>query len=412
MLTSQNIIDKKKDFFFPNAMHFYQKPPHIVRGEGQYLFDDEGKRYVDFFAGVTVVNCGHCNSEINARVQEQLNKLQHTSIIYLTEPMVELAERLSTLLPGDINRTFFVNSGTEANEGALLLARMHTGRRGFIAFEGGLHGRSALTMSVTGIPMWRVDPFLDEHVHFAKGYMAFEDDLENQAMVSLESLKEILEAHGSEIAALIAEPILGNGGIHVPPDDFWKQVKTLCEDYGVLMIADEVQTGFGRCGEMFAVNHFGVVPDILTYAKALGNGTPIGGFSAREAVAKSFNKPSASTLGGNPVSMTAGLEVLNYIERHKLVEKSAELGAYLISELKKLSFSCIRDVRGLGLMVGLSLESPDQVDRVLEAMKDEGFIIGKNGLNRDTLAFQPPLVITKKNIDDMVNALKGTIERL
>jgi 4-aminobutyrate aminotransferase len=412
MLTSQNIIDKKKEIFFPNAMHFYQKPPHIVKGAGQYLFDDQGERYTDFFAGVTVVNCGHCNQEINEGVQAQLNTLQHTSIIYLTEPMVKLAEALADVLPGDINRTFFVNSGTEANEGALLLARLHTGKRGFIAFEGGLHGRSALTMSVTGIPMWRIDPYLDENVHFVKGYMASQAGREAQARASLEHLKEILEAHGEDIAALIAEPLLGNGGIHVPPICFWQEVKALCEAHGVLMIADEVQTGFGRCGEMFAVNHFGVVPDIITYAKALGNGTPIGGFSAREAVAKSFNKPSASTLGGNPVSMTAGLEVLSYIERHKLVEKSAELGAYLISELKKLTFSCIKDVRGLGLMVGMSLARPEQVDAVLEAMKDKGFIIGKNGLNRDTLAFQPPLIITKEDIDAMLTSLKGVLEAL
>ncbi len=412
MLTSQNIIDKKKQFFFPNAMHFYKEPPHIVRGEGQYLFDDQGKRYTDFFAGVTVVNCGHCNHEINEKVQTQLNALQHTSIIYLTGPMVELAEKLSSVLPGDINRTFFVNSGTEANEGALLLSRMHTGKRGFIAFEGGLHGRSALTMSVTGIPMWRVDPYLDEHVHFVKGYMAYAADREVQARASLESLKEILSTHGEAIAALIAEPLLGNGGIHVPPIDFWKEVKALCDQYGVLMIADEVQTGFGRCGEMFAVNHFGIVPDIITYAKALGNGQPIGGFSATEAVAKSFNKPSASTLGGNPVSTTAGLEVLSYMARHGLVEKSAELGTYLIGKLSALSHRCIADIRGLGLMVGMSLETPDQVDFVLEEMKNAGFIIGKNGMNRDTLAFQPPLVITRRDIDEMVECLDSALEKI
>jgi len=282
MLTSQNIMDKKKQFFFPNAMHFYKDPPHLVRGEGQYLFDDQGNKYTDFFAGVTVVNCGHCNKEINEKVQAQLNTLQHTSIIYLTEPMVELAEKLAGLLPGDMTRSFFVNSGTEANEGALLLARLHTGKKGFIAFEGGLHGRSALTMSVTGIPMWRVDPFLDENVHFVKGFMAHEADRVSCAETSLKSLKEILDNHSDDIAALIVEPVQGNGGIHVPPIDFLKKVKMLCEEHNVLMIADEVQTGFGRCGEMFAVNHFGVVPDIITYAKALGNGVPIGGFSARE----------------------------------------------------------------------------------------------------------------------------------
>jgi len=160
------------------------------------------------------------------------------------------------------------------------------------------------------------------------------------------------------------------------------------------------------------VNHFGVVPDIITYAKALGNGVPIGGFSAREEIAKSFNKPSASTLGSNPVSMTAGLEVINYIEKYKLADKSAKLGEYLKQKLKTLSYSCIIDVRGLGLMVGLSLENAEQVDWVLEEMKNAGFILGKNGINRDTIAFQPPLVITKEDIDEMLVKLNDVLQMI
>lgn len=412
MLTSREIIEKKKEFFFPNAMHFYKRPPHIVRGDMQYLFDDQGKRYTDFFAGVTVVNCGHCNTDINAAVGAQLNQLQHTSIIYLTEPMVKLAEALADVLPGDIRRTFFVSSGTEANEGAMLLARLYTGKKGFIAFEGGLHGRSALTMSVTGIPMWRIDPYLDQDVHFVRGFMSSESDREEASRASLAHLEEILRAHGDRVAGLIVEPVQGNGGIHMPDGEFFKKAKALCQAHKVLFIADEVQTGFGRCGRMFAVEHFGVVPDIITYAKALGNGVPVGGFSATEEVAKAFNKPSASTLGGNPVSMTAGLEVLKYIKAHDLVAKSAELGAYLKSRLKAITHDCVKDVRGLGLMVGMTLESAEQVDWVLEEMKDAGFILGKNGLNRDTIAFQPPLVIEKEDIDAMLDTLDRMMDQM
>lgn len=403
-MSNQDIIAKKKTYFFPNAMHFYQDPPVLIKGQMQYLYDDTHKRYTDFFAGVTVVNCGHCNPTINAAVKQQMDSLQHTSIIYLTEPMVKLAERLAEILPGDINRTFFVNSGTEANEGALLLARMHTGKKKFIAFKGGLHGRSHLTMSVTGIPMWRIDPYIDEDVYFAECF--------NQPESSLASLEHILQAHGDEIAAIIFEPVQGNGGINVPPQDFFKSVQSLCKAHDVLLIADEVQTGFGRCGSMFAVEYFGIVPDIITFAKALGNGIPIGAFSATETVAKSFNKPSASTLGCNPVSMTAGLGVIDYIKKEKLVKRSRELGHYFKGQLETIESKAVEAVRGLGLMIGMELQTPEQVDYVLEEMKNAGYIIGKNGLERNTLAFQPPLVITQGDIDDMIQVLTSVLDKL
>ncbi|HAS73426.1 MAG TPA: aspartate aminotransferase family protein, partial [Clostridiales bacterium UBA8960] len=259
VMLPEEIIEKKKAFFYPNTMHFYKKPPHFVRGDMQYLFDHNGKRYVDFFAGVTVLNCGHSNPEIQKAIEEQQRKLQHTSIIYLTQPMVELAEALAKVLPGDIHQTFFCGSGTEANEGALLLARMHTKRKGFIAFEGGLHGRSYLTMSVTGIPMWRIDPFLDPDVYFADAFVKEGMSLEASSNASLESLDKILERHGHEVAACIIEPIPGNAGINVPTSDFFIRLKEKLDRFGILLIVDEVQTGFARTGTFFAIEQFGVV---------------------------------------------------------------------------------------------------------------------------------------------------------
>ncbi len=414
VLTPGEIIEKKKAFFYPNAMHFYKNPPHIVKGEMQYLFDHNGKRYVDFFAGVTVLNCGHSNPEIQKSIEAQLYKLQHTSIIYLTQPMVNLAEKLAHVLPGDIKNTFFCNSGTEANEGALLLARMHTQKKGFIAFEGGLHGRSYLTMSVTGIPMWRIDPFLDPDVYFAKGFVQEGMSLEASAKASLESIDTILNAHGNTIAACIVEPIQGNGGMNTPPLDFFEKLKARLEAHGVLLIVDEVQTGFARTGTFFAIEQFNVVPDIITYAKALGNGTPIGAFSARPQVALSFNKPSASTLGGNPISTTAGLAVLNYIESHHLIARSRELGALLRKGLNALceKYAFVQEVRGMGLMLGMVFSETEGgaiVDAILEEMKERGFIVGKNGLNRNVLAFQPPLVILEKDIEEMLEALDDVL---
>lgn len=416
-MSPQDIIDKKKTYFYPNTMHFYKHPPHIVKGEMQYLFDSEGKCYTDFFAGVTVLNCGHSNPEIISAVEAQLKALQHTSIIYLTEPMVRLAEALAKVLPGDIQNTFFVNSGTEANEGALLLARMHTNRKAFLSFEGGLHGRSYLTMSVTGIPMWRIDPFLDPDIYFAKGFVNDALTLETSANISLESVEAILKAHGSEIAACIIEPIQGNGGMNTPPADFFKRLKELLDAYGVLLITDEVQTGFARTGTFFAIEQFGVIPDIITYAKALGNGVPIGAFSARPHVAASFNKPSASTLGGNPVSATAGIAVLDYIASNRLCERSKVLGELLKEGLNGLKdkYAFIKDVRGMGLMLGMAFDPKEGagiVDEILEQMKERGFIVGKNGMNRNVLAFQPPLVILERDIVEMLKNLDEVLSLL
>lgn len=422
------IVALKQQYFFQNGMHFYKNPPQLVRGEMQYLFDHDGKRYTDFFAGVTVANCGHCNPVISEAVAAQAKTLAHTSIIYLTEPMVQLAKSLAEIMPGDINRTFFCCSGTEANEGAMLLARLHTGRKGFLAFKGGLHGRSALTMSVTGIPMWRIDPFLLEDVYFADCYHKPGEDSKVVSEQVLAQIDQILDEHGDHIAACIIEPLQGNGGIMVPHPEFLKALKKKLEAKGVLLIADEVQTGFGRTGKFFAVEHFGVIPDLLTMAKALGNGQPVAAFAATEAVAKSMTKPSASTLGGNPVSMEAGRAVLNYMEEAKLVSRSQILGEQLKAGLQSLAdrYPLIREVRGLGLMIGVEMrdrfDSKDTqslvatgaqiVDQILEHMKDRGFIIGKNGMDRNVLAFQPPLVIEANDISDMLSALDEVLGQL
>lgn len=392
------IIKAKQDYLMPCSFHFYKKPPQIVSGKGAFLTDSEGRRYADFFAGVSVMNCGHCNEAINERVIDQIRTLQHTTSIYLTQPVVELAERLAELLPGDIRRSFFCNSGSEANEGAMLLARLHTGRREFVALERSLHGRTCLSSAANGIPMWRTDPFLDDiPVHFA---------------ADAEELCRILEERGDKIAAVLAEPIQGNGGIFPLPGDFFEKTAPLMREKGVLFIADEVQTGFARTGKMFAVEHYGFVPDILVGAKALGNGCPIGFFAASDEVAASLNRPSASTLGGNPVSASAALGVLDYIRDQGLVEGSERKGARLKSGLGRIAaaYDFLGEVRGLGLMLGLPVlgdgdESAARTDRILEAMKDEGYLIGKNGLGRNVLAFQPPLVIEDETIDVMLVVL-------
>lgn len=423
MLGADKIIEKKKEFLYPSSHknHFYQNPPQIVKGSMQYLYDDQGKEYLDFFAGVSVMNCGHCNPEILEATITQMQTLQHTTIIYLTEQMVQLAERMADILPGNLRRSFFCCTGSEANEGAMLLARLYTGKNEFIALENGLHGRTYLTMSATAIPMWRADPDLSPKVHFAKSVWSSDYNLEKAAKESIASIKEIIQTRGANnIAALMIEPIQGNGGIITPPSWYFKELKQLLEANKILLIVDEVQTGFARTGKMFAIEHFDVVPDIMTVAKALGNGMPISAFCATDEVASAFTKPSASTLGGNPVSSATALAVLDYIEKYELCQRSEELGTYLKDKLINLQgrYPIMKDVRGLGLMLGVELVKEngeaaiEETDFILEKLKDRQVIVGKNGLNRNVLAFQPPLVITKENIDTLITELEAVLTEL
>ena len=415
-----NIIAKRKEYFFPATSCFYSNPPQIVGGLMQYLFDHNNKKYVDFFAGVSVMNCGHSNPEIIKDTIEQLNKVQHTTTLYLTQPMVDLAEKLATILPGDIKRTFFCVTGSEANEGAMALARLHTKKNKFIALNGGLHGRTHLTLSVTGIPMWRLDDnLLNENVFFIERPYSPSISYEEAMNNSLLQLEAVLKEHGNEICAMILEPLQGNGGIIMYPSDYIKKVKDLLHKHNVLLIVDEVQTGYGRTGKMFCIEHYDVVPDIIVTAKALGNGIPISTFSTTDEIAKSFNKPSASTFGGNPVAAQTALSVLNYIEKNDLVQKANELGKYLKHKLEQLSSPFIQEIRGSGLMLGIQIQAKDNnltsaeiTDIILENMKDLGFLIGKNGLNRDVIALQPPLVISKEDIDNMISSLAKVLENL
>ena len=417
-LGPQGIIEKKKKYIMPCLAHFYKEPRQFVRGSMQYLYDSEGKKYLDCFAGVSVINCGHCNPEINKKVTEQVNTLQHVCNIYLTENFVNLAEKLAEVTPGNLQKSFFCSTGTEANEGAALLAQIYTGKSEFIALKNGLHGRTKLTMSLTGIGMWRTDPNPVGGINFAPNPYCYRCPLGKKHpecnLACADAIEDIIKtATSGQPAAFIAESIQGNAGIVVPPKGYFKRVKEILSHYGALFIDDEVQTGFARTGKMFAIENFDVVPDIMSMAKALGNGAPISAFISTAEIADTYTRPGASTLGGNPVSSTAGLAVLEYIEEHQLMENANARGEQLRKGLKELQqkHPIIGDIRGLGLMDGAEFVKPDgspapeELDKVLEAMKDRGFIIGKNGIGRNVMAFQPPLVITEEDINEVLNAL-------
>jgi 4-aminobutyrate aminotransferase/4-aminobutyrate aminotransferase/(S)-3-amino-2-methylpropionate transaminase len=424
-LGPDEIVARKQRYLIPCVYHFYRKPPQIVRGEGVWLYDSEGRRYLDLYSGVSVHALGHCHPEVTAAICRQIRTLQHTTTIYLTQPIVRLAESLAGVLPGDLCRTFFCASGSEANEGAALLAALHTGRGEFLAFQNGLHGRTKLGMSLTGLSFWRTDPnpvggiTLVPPPHCSRcPFGRRPDRCDRECVGAVETA--ICTSTSGRPAAMFVEPIQGNGGIVTPPPDYFPRLKPLLEKYEVLLIADEVQTGFGRTGRWFAMEHWGVCPDILTGGKALGGGTPVGFFSTTDAIAASYTRPGASTFGGNPVTAVAGLEVIQILRRDGLIEKSARVGAALRSRLESIAkrIPVIREVRGLGLMLGLEIQSMDQrppaeiTDQVLEELKDRGFLAGKTGAGRDVITFMPPLIAEESVLDEATRALEETLESL
>lgn len=419
------ILEKKKNYIMPCLGHFYERPPQFVKGSMQYLFDSTGKKYLDCFAGVSVMNCGHANPDITRRICQQVETLQHVCNIYLTENFVQLAERLATVTPGKLQKSFFCSTGSEANEGAMLLATIYTQRSEFLALTGGLHGRTKLGMSVTGIGMWRTDPNPVGGIHFVPHPYCYRCPLEKKHpdcdLTCADQVETVIKtATSGRLAALIAEPIQGNAGIVTPPPGYFIRLKEILDAHQALLIIDEVQTGFARTGKMFAIEHYGVTPDIMTMAKALGNGVPISAFIATADIADRYTQPGASTLGGNPVSSTAALAVLDYIERHHLRENAAARGAQLADGLKDLQrrHPILGDIRGLGLMRGAEFvradgsPAPAALDVALEKLKDRGILVGKNGLARNVMAFQPPLVITAADVDHLLNQLEDVLREI
>jgi 4-aminobutyrate aminotransferase-like enzyme len=404
MSTTDRLLATKRDFLVPCVYHFYQRPPVLVRGAGAYLYDAEGKRYLDCFAGVTVMNAGHSNPAIIEPAIEQLRTLAHTTSVYLTQPVLELARAIAELAPPGLRRSFFCASGSEANEGAMMLATLATGRREFVSLDGSLHGRTKAAINATGLDMWRTDPFPLADFHRVPGPTHPE---------SLTALRRLLAKR--TVAAVIAEPVQGNGGIVVPPPGYWPELRRLCSEFGTLLIADEVQTAWNRTGHWFATEHWNVVPDVVTVAKALGNGFPIAAYLTTNELAARYTRPGAATFGGNLVACRAALATLLFHQEHRLGARSRELGERLHANLRSVQErrSVIADVRGMGLMVGAELDAgPDTAvvtDTVLERMKDAGYLLGKCGPGRNVLAFLPPLVVEQADLDRLVDDLDRTL---
>ncbi len=398
---AQELLSLKGEYLLPCVYHFYKDPPVIIRGEGCYLFDDLGRRYLDCLSGVAVMNAGHCNPDIINPAIGQIQTLQHTTTIYLTEPILRLAEALAQIAPGELKRSFFCASGSETVEGALLTSMLHTGKPRVIATTNSLHGRTRWAMNATGLPMWRTDPFPPEDV----SHVPFGD---------ADALADEFAKHGDQTAAFIAEPIQSNGGVNVAPDGYWQAVRRLCDDHKVLLVIDEVQTGFNRTGRWFACEHFGVVPDVMTVSKAMGNGFPIAAFITTEKIAESYTRPGASTHGGNPVNAVAALAVIEYHRQHQLGERAQASGEYLLEGLTKLSAKRphLGPPRGMGLMIGMpvidteGVPDAERCDLILEYLKDLRVLAGKSGPDRNVLAFMPPLTIGRLEIGVLIDAVQ------
>ncbi len=406
---ARELVRTKKKHIWPCVYHFYQDPPVIVRGEGAHLIDATGKRYLDCYSGVGVMNAGHGNRQILAAVSKQMAQLQHTTTIYLAEPMLALAEQLARVTPGELDCAFFCASGSEANEAALLLASLATGRNQFLAFDGGLHGRTKAAMSATALAMWRTDPApLDCFQHAPA-------PTDSSCLAAVErALSE------NDIAAVIIEPIQGNGGIVVPPAGFLPALRELCDRHGSLLIFDEVQTGFSRTGTWFASEACGVVPDVLSVAKALGNGFPIAAALTTKKLAEHYTRPGASTFGGNPMSCAAALAVLDYHHTHGLAARAKSEGSWFGGALaERLDGNpWVYEIRGRGLMWGVELRRPDgqipgnEFNGLLEALKDQGFLVGRTGTDRNVLTLMPPLVVQREDLESLLDVLQQELRGL
>jgi 4-aminobutyrate aminotransferase-like enzyme len=415
--TVEQMLALKRDYLMPCVFHFFRRPMVLERGAGSRVFDSAGKAYIDCYAGVGVSNCGHAEPSIVARAAAQLGRLAHTTTIYLTQPMLRLAEALAGFIGGGLRKSFFCTSGSEANETALLLAKLATGRNSFVSLSRSLHGRTYLTSGVTGMAFWRADPEPPSNVYFAPSPTCSDCPLKlsrpDCKLRCAEAVGDLLRENPGEIAALIAEPVQGNGGINVPPPGYFERVQTLLHEHGALLIMDEAQTGFCRTGRRFGHQHWDIQPDMITVCKALGNGLPIAALVATPAVAAAYTKPGASTFGGNLVCASAALATLDFMRDHRLEEAAARAGERLRAGLLGIAarHACVKEVRGLGLMLGMELVTPagepagPLLDDLMETLKDLGVLTGKTGPGRNVLTLMPPLVITDAEIDQVLRTL-------
>ena len=420
-VTKDEIILASQECLFPAVFHYFSEPLVLTHAKDQYVWDADGNQYLDFFGGILTVSVGHCNQKVNEAVHAQVDKLQHVSTVFATEPQAALARKVSEIAPGPGWKSFFTTSGTEANETAILAARCYTGSSEIIALRHSYHGRSSLAMSLTGQASWRLGPPVQPGILFAHNAYCYRcpfglkyPDCEVRCARDIEEL--IRTTSNGRVAGMIAEPIQGVGGFITPPKEYFSIAADIIRKYGGIFISDEVQTGWGRTGEhWWGLEHWGVTPDVVTSAKGLANGFPIGLTAARPEVANSLKGLSISTFGGGPVSTVAAKAVIDLIEEENLAANAAETGAHLRGCLDNLKdkHPLIGDVRGMGLMQALelvedrALKTPAtaQTLRLMEAARSNRILIGRGGINGNVIRISPPLNISRTDVDEFVRLL-------
>lgn len=418
---SDEVLRKHKEFLWPAVTNFYQQPLVADHGQMQYLWDLEGRRYLDFFGGILTVSVGHCNPKVTSQIKTQVDKLQHTSTLYPNEQIVALAEKLAQITPGKLQKSFFTNSGTEANEAAILLARMATGSYDIVALRHAYSGGSSLAKSVTAQAPWRKAGVISVGISHAINPYCYRCPLglkqPDCGIACANDVEDLIRTGTSgSIAAFIAEPIQGVGGFITPPPEYFKIVFKIVKKYGGLFIADEVQTAWGRTGKKwFGIEQWEVTPDIITSAKGLGNGVPIGLTITTPELADSFQGLTISTFGGNPVTSVAARATIQVIEEENLLENAHTVGSYFRGKLEGLKekYPLIGDVRGMGLMQALELvkdrqtkePAPEAAAQLLERARDNALLIGKGGLYGNVIRLSPMLNIAKPDVDEAIRLL-------
>lgn len=410
-----DLLERHKSVMPSWVALYYDEPITLVRGDGRHVWDGEGNKYLDWFGGILTNMNGYNVPEVVDAIKEQASKILHTSTLYMIEPAVALAEEIARLAPMDDAKVFFTCSGTEANDAALMLATGYRKSNQLLALRNSYHGRSFAAVSVTGNRGWSassLSPFSVSYVHGGYRYRSpfchMSDGEFTAACVA--DLRNIIETTTSgDVACMIAEPIQGVGGFATPPDGFFGEMKKVLDEYGILFISDEVQTGWGRTGQHFwGIESHNMQPEIMTFAKGLGNGLTIGGVIARADIMDSLPANSISTFGGNPLSAAGALANLKFLLDNNLQSNALSVGEYIICKLRELQHevSMIGEVRGKGLMIGIELVLPGTKDpnveaagKVLEACREQGLLVGKGGLYGNVIRIAPPLTMTMEEAE-------------
>ncbi len=424
--SAEKVLALRKQYLNPGLFLYYKKPLMIVEGKMQYVWDETGKRYLDGLGGIVTISVGHCHPHVLAAAQKQNETIQHSTTIYLQPRIAEFAEKLASKMPGDLKVCYFFNSGSEANDLALLMARLHTGNYDAIALRNAYHGGSPSSMGLTAQSSWKFNVPHSFGIHHAiapypyRGPYGYDDADAGQKYAA--DVKNLIDyATPGKVAAFIAESIQGVGGFVEFPAGYLKHAYAHVRAAGGVCIADEVQTGFGRTGTHFwGFETHGVIPDIVTLAKGIGNGAPLAAVVTTPQIAATMTqKVHFNTFGGNPVVSAIGKAVLEVIEQEKLQENSLQLGNYILAGLEKLKgkHKVIGDVRGKGLMLGIEFvkdratkePGKEACAQAVENARELGLLLGKGGLWGQTIRFAPPMCLTKADADFLLAVLDEAI---